>query len=79
MSREHINSYCNQNASGWNAPQRYAYPRIEYATANLWFGQNIESANVALVEYAEYFIKNPEQVSAPRPFSLAFRNGAALD
>ena len=57
-----IDAYCDRSASGWNAPQRYAYPRIEYAAANLWFGRNIESANMALVEYAEYFIENPKQV-----------------
>lgn len=51
-----------QGISGWNAPQRYAYPRIEYATTNMWLGQNIDSANFALVEYGEYFIKNPETV-----------------
>lgn len=48
--------------SGWNSAQRYAYPRIEYATANLWFTQNIDSANAALIEYGQYFIDNPEQV-----------------
>jgi hypothetical protein len=48
--------------SGWNASQRYAYPRIEYATANLWQGQDIDSANLLLVEYGEYYINNPEQV-----------------
>ncbi len=48
--------------SGWNAPQRYAYPRIEYAMANLWHGQDIASANSALVEYGEYFVNNPGQV-----------------
>lgn len=47
---------------GWNPSLRYAYPRIEYATASLWLGQNIDSANAALVEYGEYFIKNPELV-----------------
>lgn len=31
------NSFDQIRPSGWNAPQRYAYPRIEYATANLWY------------------------------------------
>lgn len=48
--------------SGWNDPQRYAYPRIEFATANLWLGLDIDAANTALVEYGEYFIQNPDQV-----------------
>ena len=47
---------------GWNAVQHYAYPRIEYATANLWLEQNIDSANAVLVEYGEYFINHPENV-----------------
>lgn len=49
-------------ASGWNSAQRFAYPRIEYATVNLWRGQHIESANTALVEYGEYFVTRPERV-----------------
>jgi hypothetical protein len=49
-------------SSGWNEAQRHSYPRIEYATVNLWYGQNIDSTNIALVEYADYFIKNPDQV-----------------
>jgi len=48
--------------SGWNPAQRYAYPRIEYATANLWFAQNIDSVNSALIEYGQCFIDNPEEV-----------------
>lgn len=48
--------------SGFNASQRYAYPRIEYATARLWHGQDIDSANVALDEYGEYFLNHPQQV-----------------
>ena len=48
--------------SGWNAAQQYAYPRIEYATVNLLKGLNIDSANIALVQYGDYFINNPTQV-----------------
>ena len=49
-------------SSGWNEPQRHSYPLIEYATVNLWFQQNIDSANIALVEYADYFINDPEKI-----------------
>lgn len=55
-------TFSEMGKSGWNASQRYAYPRIEYATANLWQGQNIDSANMLLVEYGDYYINNPEQV-----------------
>ena len=42
-------------------PQRHSYPWIEYATVNLLFNQNTDSANIALDEYADYFINDPEQ------------------
>lgn len=48
--------------SGWNDPQRYSYLRIEYATTSFWFEQNIDSANLALVEYSNYFISDPEKI-----------------
>ena len=47
---------------GWNEAQRYSYPRIEYATVNFLYNQNIDSANIALVEYANYFINDPKKV-----------------
>lgn len=49
-------------SSGWNEAQRHSYPRIEYATVNLMFHQNIHSANIALAECAEYFINDPERI-----------------
>ena len=47
---------------GFNDAQHYAYPRIEYATTNFLTAHNLDSANIALVEYSNYFIKNPGQV-----------------
>lgn len=55
-------AFNDMGKSGWNAPQRYAYPRIEYATVSFLFEQNIDSANSVLVEYGEYFINDPEKV-----------------
>jgi len=49
-------------SSGWNKAQRHSYPLIEYATVNLCFQQNIDSANIALVEYADYFIYDPDKI-----------------
>jgi len=49
-------------SSGWNEAQRYSYPRIEYATVNFLYNKNIDSANIALVEYANYFINDPKKV-----------------
>ena len=49
-------------SSGWNEAQHFSYPRIEYATVNFLLQQNIDSSNVALVEYANYFINDPKKV-----------------
>jgi len=51
-----------KRGAGCNDAQRHSYPRIEYATVNFLFNQNIDSVNIALVEYADYFINDPEKV-----------------
>jgi len=41
---------------------RFAYSITEYATANLWFRQNIDVVNAALVDYGDYFVNNSETI-----------------
>jgi len=52
----------NWKSSGWNEAQRHSYPRIEYATVNFLYNQNIDFANIVLVQYANYFINDPEKI-----------------
>ena len=44
------------------AEERCAYPRIEYAAANLAFEQNVKAANLALIEYGDYFVEDPKRL-----------------
>jgi len=45
----------------WNESLAHSYPRTAYAAVQFWLNENIDSANIALKEYGQYFIDKPDE------------------
>lgn len=45
----------------WNESLAHSYPRTAYVAVQLWFNENVDSANIALQEYGQYFIDKPDE------------------
>jgi len=45
----------------WIESLAHSYPRTAYAAVQFWFNQNIDSANIVLKEYGQYFIDKPDK------------------
>ena len=45
----------------WNESLAHSYPRTAYAAVQFWLNENIDSANIALQEYGQYFIDKPDE------------------
>ncbi|WP_303921211.1 hypothetical protein [Draconibacterium sediminis] len=45
----------------WNESLAHSYPRTTYAAVQFWLNENIDSANIALQEYGQYFIDKPDE------------------